>query len=81
MRLAMSCASSLAVVVEFGLGTVGLEGFVEVWEERAVMGFWSRMRPMRRTISGQEMVWMSDYIDNEEVGEDVRSMAKEAKLI
>lgn len=48
MRFAMSCASSLAVVVSFVPRTV--------FEDRAVMGFSSRIEPMRRTTSGHEIV-------------------------
>ena len=55
MRFAMSCASSLAVVVSLV--------FREFLEEMAVSGFSSRMAPMRRTTSDQGMVWMSDWIE------------------
>lgn len=47
----MSCASSLAVDVVAALGPLV--------EERAVKGLSSRIEPMRRTTSGQEIVWIS----------------------
>jgi hypothetical protein len=53
MRLAMSCASSFAVVVSLVPWLLS--------EERAVMGFFSRIEAMRRTTSGQEMVCISAY--------------------
>ena len=53
MRFAMSCASSLAVEVVAAFGP-----FVE---ESAVNGLSSRIEPIRRTISGHEMVCMSAW--------------------
>lgn len=47
MRFAMSCASSFAPSVSRGR------------EDNAVSGFESRMAAMRRTISGQDIVWIS----------------------
>lgn len=61
IRLAISCASSLAVVVSFDPAVPMLEFL----EERAVMGFSSRIEEMRRTTSDHEIVWMSAYRNGE----------------
>ena len=53
MRFAMSCASSFAVDV--------VAAFGPLVEDSAVSGLSWRMDPIRRTISGHEMVWMSAW--------------------
>lgn len=50
IRFAISCASNLAPSLARGR---------EDEEESAVSGLESRIAPMRRTTSGQEMVWIS----------------------
>jgi len=52
MRFAMSCASSLAPSLARGR---------EDEEESSVSGFELRIAPMRRTTSGQEIVWISSW--------------------
>lgn len=52
IRLAISCASSFAVAVVLSDAEL---------DESAVRGLSSRIAPIRRTISGQAMVWMSAW--------------------
>lgn len=54
IRFAMSCASSLAVDV--------VAAFEPLADDNAVSGLSSRIEPMRRTISGHEIVGMSAWL-------------------